>query len=106
MKTDSEKLQRLIDIAWDNGMKLEGAYRCQYYLDDRGMITSYTWPISIETVIFYHDFIKALCRAKFGKSVDEPNGFGSGAWELEIKMLALSSNRIHYLWEVFGNDMG
>lgn len=95
MKTDSEKLQRLIDIAWDNGFDKGKGYTAYY--------PRFT---NRDEIIFDHDFIKALCRAKFGKSVDEPNGFGSGAWELEIKMLALSSNRIHYLWEVFGNDMG
>lgn len=113
-----EKLQRLIEIAWEEGWKPADTRQdlisiTSLYVDDDLMsvfskkLAGGIFNHHYETILFSHDFIKALCRAKY-QQLNQPGSFlGVGAiittdWQTQIKELAISDNRINYLWQIFG----
>lgn len=105
LMTIVEKLQKLIEIAWENGF-------------DKGKSYSTYFPhfTNRDEIIFDRKFIKALCKARYGdpekRLIDHecidphtelPNGnrIETPVWVHHIHALAISENRIDYLWEQF-----
>lgn len=95
---DSEKLQALIELAWKNG----------YEFRDDAVFATIGHNVSLleNSIIFSHDFIKALCRAKWGTlSMREHDACArcgnDHQWETHLKELAISPDRISYLYDTF-----
>lgn len=127
MKTDQEKLQELIELAWDNGFRSKD-YRqdlCSrksiYTNEDLTTIFSNKMPGGIsewscEEIIFDQNFIKALCASRWGNQVNNPidsqnhnlvgipNIKDDLAWFRVITNAAIAPNRIDYLYGVFYED--
>ena len=108
--TDAEKLQKLIEMAWENGWQgfspeiFEIEYHYYKGSDNFCLIEKNYAPgnepevYQINTIIFDHEFIKALCKAKYGVRTHVGN---APLWGERIKELAVSTNRIDYLYEIF-----
>lgn len=119
---DIEKLQKLIELAWDHGWewanrlktaRKEGAsitfwenHRFYFHIHKEGEM--YDVPpcdTHINSIFFDHDFIKALCKAKHGHGLIEFVADGLlkscdhalNEWEYVLCKLALSTDRIGYL---------
>lgn len=118
--TDAQKLQKLIEIAQSNGWKsqlrmeaIDDPYEPTGCLQINMKHVGY---FNIEYFLFDHEFIKALCKAKYGQSSDlfivnqifkvGEDGRVKTAecykWESHLMQLAVSPNRIEYLWDIFG----
>lgn len=113
---EPEMLKRLMRLAWDNGF--DGYYWLQNSKDefiDPEYLSIY-WDdgeqyISHEEMLFSHDFIKALCKAKYGDAgIEEKRFYGDvnlggdvccSRFEETLCNLAISTNRIEYLYGVF-----
>lgn len=108
--TDVEKLKALIELAWENGYDF---LLKEARADSYGNFVVWGAPedfqlCSDEHILFSHDFIKALCRANHERlarpgRILGPSYLVATDWETQIQKLALSTNRIEYLWEEFGN---
>lgn len=115
--TQAEKLQKLLDLALENGWvsgicnpKTGTHWAClsDYTKSHAGEF--WAQSESLEHFLFDHDFIKALCKAKYEQIADESMGFfddekGHGckaeAWQVQITNVAISTNRIGYLYDIF-----
>lgn len=101
--TPAAKLQHLIELAHANGWdrKPEECFP--------GFTTFAMRELMQTDVMFDHAFINALCKAKYDK-LNQPGSFlGLNVivgcnWEHQIKELAISTDRIEYLWQEFGNE--
>jgi hypothetical protein len=99
--SDAEKLQKLIELAWDNGYRGPLWWNC----DDDEVNPDLAEDLLLDrtefNVIFDLEFIKALCKSiPFKKAgYDNPE-----YWRYIIKLLALAENRIDYLYGVFCNE--
>jgi hypothetical protein len=124
--TDAEKLQKLIELARNNGW--EFMQHLNRGLDRSDIETLLTGDIydgnaigvkePVNSILFDHDFIKALCQVKYGEQVNNPKDSKAFpfraqpydrrndlAWHAVLTNLAISKseNRIDYLYEVFIN---
>lgn len=114
--TDAEKLQKLIKLAWANGWRLKEVGRFEVGWQNFSNLPSYTQidfiqeaeeEGRIEFILFDHEFIKALCKGKgriawnYYMPFEIIQQFDLLSWEDTIKKLAISENRINYLYEVF-----
>lgn len=119
--TDAEKLKQLIEIAWGNGWRLtENGRGNKPDLDDVKCILSgdiyngiaVTVQEPVNSILFDHAFIKALCRAKCGsEQATRREMYGlivnpsDPAWPSVIQELAVETDRIGYLWSEFGSTL-
>lgn len=101
-----EVLKKCIEIAVENGWKTEFLKEDWKMADGKGFPTVYwgkkdAWMVGGESIIFSHDFCKALFGEKEleWESVEEHGDeyFRCPAWEHHIKELATSEDRIKYL---------
>jgi len=128
--SQAEKLTKLIELAWDNGWQQQTPEGLWPEYKTIKMFTGAPIRIDIEfppgirqgvtgldaqnVIIFDHQFIKALCKAKYGEQVDNPrdskpnitmqNPFHERndlAWHAVIAWTAISTNRIDYLYGEF-----
>jgi len=159
--SQAEKLTKLIELAWDNGWQQQTPEGLWPEYKTIKMFTGAPIRIDIEfppgirqgvtgldaqnVIIFEHDFIKALCKAKYGDGViacalcgavgNSPGSRGDGylwnritkedsihgirtndswceecdsegmlfiyRWQYIVNQLAISTNRIDYLYGVF-----
>jgi oligoribonuclease NrnB/cAMP/cGMP phosphodiesterase (DHH superfamily) len=126
--TDAEKLQKLVEMARDHDYWFEAfeitfrpdsrrIFTRENYQDEDGIFGALDREFSYEEVLFDHDFIKSLCRAKYGEDWDEdytsieecvyswdfdPGRLTAKPWHHHLCQLAVSTDRIGYLWEQFG----
>jgi hypothetical protein len=112
--TDAEKLRRLIEIAWDNGFPGKPAFPWHLKFYDGGFRVednANDWCAyltkSVPELLFDHEFIKALCSSRpEPRTMDSiVNPFDSDEfepWQYHSCRLALSTDRIGYLWKEFG----
>ncbi len=111
--TQAEKLTKLIELAWANGYGWKpvqwsaGLPRkpAEAVVQDIGLFN--------ETIIFDHDFIKALCKAKYHNTATDiatfDEAFHQEVYDEEITIdrnetlreLATNTNRIDYLYGEF-----
>jgi hypothetical protein len=104
--TESEKLQQLIELAWDNGyVGGHESYKRNKIssMISQAALSSYIGSPdenhsegfqSENAILFDHEFIKALYISKYKES----------CWSIEraiLMELAVSTNRIDYLYGVF-----
>lgn len=152
-----EKLEKLIKLAWENGFPTRGRYVYGEFDDDSGNafwfrdeMNLITDKVDIEAIVFDHEFIRTLCKAKYeffesplcalcGGTIgvgargeypektwetitlkDERNGIRRNdascedcdsdgmlfvySWQYHIQQLAISTDRIEYLWETFESE--
>lgn len=115
---DKQKaLQKLIELAWENGFKgaknhnPEVVSLSAILLADCSCALMRATPIGSPIaygLLFNHDFIKALCSAKYGEKageIVEQEMFNSydiwRHWQLHIMLAVISEDPVMYLAEEF-----
>jgi len=112
---EEEKIQNLLEIAWANGFPLlkDGDWKATNWGWQQGEYDSYQ-SCDVESIIFDHRFIKALCMSKYGNdregysfySIETPTSSSPLSWiDFYLFQTAISDNRIEYLWSVFGGQI-
>jgi len=126
------KLRKLVEIAWSNGYREMMDWTFEpigkesgepWIFNGHGVYENHpSWDedarsLQLNSIIFDHEFIKALCKAKWGDSIykqidiNDPTGWfestpivASAMPEYTLMQLAISRNRIDYLWSMFGEE--
>lgn len=111
--SDAEKLQKLIEIAegqgfwseWDDFQVFETS--CTVNTQRTESVGREIWgQYRLEEILFDHEFIKALCRAKYGPDHEDLKNFRfEDPMSVVLTELALSTDRIGYLWSEFGSTL-
>lgn len=101
--TPTEKLQRLIEIAKANGWKDRNTSKSIYYGYIKNKEAMFLAEYSEYCLFFDKSFIQALHefdKKRKGKKSNRPVGMLMPNQILSA--LAISDNRIDYLWQIFG----
>ena len=93
------KLKKIIEFAvengWDRFSLLGDKYKAEFNGEDiRVRLHAQFVDVSMEEILFNHDFAKAV----FGESMPTPNGIWDG-WAYHIKEAVMSKDPIDYYYK-------